>query len=121
VLGYRYDAFSLQARWLQPRGGRGNRGAPARGGGNRAAQSDRAAIKVTVTPKGGESVTGTLLQVDDFSVSLRDTSGEYRSFLREDDSLKVEVQDPLRHHSELLRIYHDADIHNVTAYLASLK
>jgi len=118
-IGSRYDAFSLQARWLQPRGvrrgnARGARSAPPREG-------DRSAIKVTVVPATGGQVTGTLVQVDDFSVSLRDAAGEYHSFLRDGETPRVEIQDPLRPHNELLRAYQDADIHNVTAYLASLK
>ena len=66
-------------------------------------------------------VTGTLDHVDDFSVSLRDPAGEYHSFLREGDVPKVEIRDPLRPHSDLLRKYSDANIHDVTAYLVSLK
>jgi hypothetical protein len=123
-IGGRYDAFSLQARWLQPRGGRGGGG---RSGGGRSGrgggtpQSSRSAVTVTVTPPSGTAMTGTLDRVDDFSVSLRDSAGEYHSFLREGDMPKVEVHDPLRPHTDLLRKYTDADIHNVTAYLVSLK
>jgi mono/diheme cytochrome c family protein len=104
-IGGRYDAFSLQARWLAP-GGRGPRRSP---------------VSVTVTPANGPPVSGVLERVDDFSVSLRDSAGEYRSFLREGSVPKVEIRDPLRPHVELLRKYTDADIHNVTAYLVSLK
>lgn len=118
-IGSRYDPFSLQARWLQPRGGRGGGG--GRGGRGAAPVSTRAAITVTVTPASGKPVTGVLDRVDDFSVSLRDSSGEYHSFLREGDVPKVEIRDPLRPHTDLLRKYTDANIHDVTAYLVSLK
>ena len=115
-IGSRYDAFSLQARWLQPRG---------RSGRSRAAQaqasSPRSAVAVTVTTAEGKTVRGTLDRIDDFSVSLRDSAGEYHSFLREGGTPKVELGDPLRAHTELLRKYSDPDIHNVTAYLVSLK
>jgi mono/diheme cytochrome c family protein len=114
-VGSRYDAFTLQARWLNPRGGRGGRGGRGSGG------SSRSAITVTVTPASGPPVSGTLDRVDDFNVSLRDTSGEYHSFTREGAPLKVEIHDPLKAHSELLAKYTDADIHNVTAYLVTLK
>jgi mono/diheme cytochrome c family protein len=123
-IGGRYDAFTLQARWLQPRGGRAGGGGGGRGGrgaANAGNGSNRAAITVTVTPPSGKPVTGTLDRVDDFSVSLRDSSGQYHSFTREGAVPKVEVNDPLRPHSDLLRKYTDADIHNVTAYLVSLK
>jgi mono/diheme cytochrome c family protein len=117
-IGSRFDPFSLQARWLQPRGGRGGGG---RGGRGEPAPTTRGAISVTVTPPSGKPVTGTLDRVDDFSVSLRDSGGEYHSFLREGDVPKVEIRDPLRAHSDLLRKYSDANIHDVTAYLVSLK
>jgi mono/diheme cytochrome c family protein len=118
-IGSRYDAFSLQARWLQPRGGRRGNGR----GASRAStgEGDRSAIRVTVVPPNGQPVTGILIQIDDFSVSLRDSAGEYQSFLRDGETPRVEVRDPLRPHNELLRTYQDADIHNVTAYLATLK
>ena len=112
-IGSRYDAFTLQARWLNPRGGRGGRG-----GGT---ASSRSAITVTVTPASGPPVSGTLDRVDDFNVSLRDASGDYHSFTREGSMPKVEIHDPLKAHSELLPKYTDADIHNVTAYLVTLK
>jgi cytochrome c oxidase cbb3-type subunit 3 len=111
-IGAKYDPFALQARWLQPRGGRGGRGGGA---------SARAAITVTVTPATGQAITGTLDRVDDFSVSLRDAAGEYRSFTRDGTVPKVEIHDPLKGHTELLGKYTDADIHNMTAYLVTLK
>ncbi len=117
-IGSRYDAFALQARWLQPRGGRGGgrggRGGPAPG-------SDRGAATVTVTLASGQKVSGRLDWIDDFSVSLHDAAGEYHSFTREGNSPKVEVHDPLQAHTDLLPKYTDADIHNVTAYLVTLK
>ena len=83
--------------------------------------ANRSAITVTVTPASGPPVTGVLDRVDDFSVSLRDSSGGYHSFTREGEVPKVEIRDPLRPHTDLLRKYTDPDIHNVTAYLVSLK
>ncbi len=85
------------------------------------AASQRAAVTVTVTPASGNAITGRLDRIDDFSVSLHDSKGDYYSFLREGNVPKVEVHDPIRPHVELLRKYTDADIHNVTAYLVSLK
>jgi len=109
----KYDAFSLQARWLQPRG------RPRRGGAPENAST--AVTKVTVTLPGGESISGTLDRIDDFTVSLRDSSGQFRSFNRDGDTPKVVVNDPLKAHTDLLRQYTDADIHNITAYLVTLK
>jgi len=74
-----------------------------------------------VTPPNGKAISGTLDRIDDFSVSLRDSEGRYHSFTRDGATPKVEVHDPLKVHSDMLGKYTDADIHNVTAYLASLK
>ena len=73
-----------------------------------------------MTPASGPAVSGTLDRIDDFSVSLKDASGQYHSWKRVPD-LKVEVRDPYATHNELLDQYTDADMHNIVAYLASLK
>lgn len=118
-IGSRYQPFPLQSRWLQPRagpgggrGGRGGRGGPV---------STRSVITVTVTQPSGQSFSGTLERVDDFNVSLRDSSGEYHSFTRDGSTPKVEIHDPLKAHADLLGKYTDPDIHNITAYLVTLK
>jgi cytochrome c oxidase cbb3-type subunit 3 len=111
-IGKKYEPLSLQSRWLQPRGGR--RG-PA------AAADSKALPTVKVTLANGESFSGTLDRVDDFTISLRDSSGQFHSFAREADWPKVEIHDPLKAHTNLLRHYSDADIHNMTAYLVTLK
>jgi cytochrome c oxidase cbb3-type subunit III len=117
-IGSRYDAFALQGRWLQPRGRGGRAG---RGDVANAEESKRAAITVTVTLASGQQFSGVLDRIDDFTVALRDSSGEYHSFTRNGANPKVELHDPLQAHTDLLGKYTDADIHNVTAYLASLK
>jgi hypothetical protein len=58
--------------------------------------------------------------MDDFNVALRDPSGQYRSWTRARD-LKIEKNDPYAGHTELLDKYTDKDIHNVVAYLETLK
>ena len=68
-IGSRYDAFALQARWLQPRGGRGRRRKKRRTCTVRR-EGNRSATSVTVTLANGPAVTGTLVQVDDFTVPL---------------------------------------------------
>jgi cytochrome c oxidase cbb3-type subunit 3 len=75
---------------------------------------------VTVTPATGESVTGVLLQMDDFNVSLRDASGAYRTF-RRGPGVKVVKDDPLAAHHALLDTITDKNIHDVVAYLETLK
>jgi mono/diheme cytochrome c family protein len=112
-IGARYDAFALQARWLQPRGGRGGRGG--------ASPSSNKPVTVTVTLSSGEKISGTLDRVDDFSVSLRDSRSDYHSFTRDGATPKVEINDPMKPHTDLLGKYTDPDIHNMTAYLVTLK
>jgi mono/diheme cytochrome c family protein/small nuclear ribonucleoprotein (snRNP)-like protein len=75
--------------------------------------------KVTVRLPSGESIAGTLKSLDDFNVALYDAAGNYRSWSR--DNVKVEVEDRLATHRQLLDNYTDADIHNLLAYLVTLK
>ena len=116
----RYEPFALQSRWLQPRGGRGG-GGGGRGGRGGPTPSARSTVTVTVTLPSGQSFSGPLERIDDFNVSMRDSSGDYHSFTRDGATPKVEVHDPLKAHLDLLSKYTDADIHNVTAYLVTLK
>lgn len=76
---------------------------------------------VTVTPSSGSAVTGTMTYLDDFTVSLVDPSGEQRSWSRETPGLQIQVKDPLQAHADLLPKYSDADMHNVLAYLETMK
>jgi cytochrome c oxidase cbb3-type subunit 3 len=79
------------------------------------------AISVTVTLPGGESFTGALLNYDDFNVSLRDSNGAYHSFARTKNAPRVELHNRLEAHMDLVKRYSDADIHDLTAYLVTLK
>ncbi len=76
--------------------------------------------KVTVTLASGETVSGTLKQLDDFHVGLYDKEGDYHSIAL-GPNVKVEVEDKLLAHRRLLDKYTDADMHNLTAYLETLK
>jgi len=76
---------------------------------------------VTVTLRDGQTVEGTLEQVDDFIVSLVDANGNYHSYDRQGDSPKVVIKDPLQPHLDMLQTLKDVDIHNLTAYLVTLK
>ena len=118
-IGARYDPVTLQGRILMPRG-RGGFGR-GRGRGAREGQAFSTFPTVTVTLPSGQSFTGLLLRVTDFDVVLRDDSGVLRSFTRDDDTPKVEVKDPLQAHVDLLAKWKDSDLHNMTAYLVTLK
>ncbi len=78
-------------------------------------------VMATVTPPSGPSVEGQLVHLDDFLVSVQLADGTTRSFRRDGDVPKVEVRDPMKGHRELMKEYTDKDIHDVTAYLVTLK
>ena len=82
--------------------------------------SPRLPLTVTVTTASGESVTGVPAELDDFNVSLRDASGQYHSFAR-GPGVKVEKHDPYAAHVALLDQFTDKEIHDVVAYLETLK
>lgn len=109
-IGAKHQSLALQSLWLEPRGN-----------GRRSPKGGPGAPTVTVTLPSGHSVSGVLDRADDFTVSLRDADGHFHSFSRDQAGLKVQIHDPEEAHAELLKKYTDADIHNVTAYLASLK
>lgn len=76
---------------------------------------------VTVTMADGTEVSGELTRYDDFFVALRTPAGEYRSFSRVGSQVDVEIFDPLWRHAELWSELDDSTIHDVTAYLESLR
>jgi len=69
----------------------------------------------------GERVEGRVEHIDDFTVTLTLADGRQRTIQTFGTTARVELRDPLQPHKELLPIYTDTDIHNVTAYLASLR
>jgi hypothetical protein len=75
---------------------------------------------VTITLSMGQKYTGKLKHLDEFSVSLYDSQGNYRSFPL-NSKVKVEIQDPLDGHRKLLEQLSDTDMHNVTTFLETLK
>src|ERR1700722_15582437 len=94
---------------------------PGGGGRGRGGSSNAPPTTVTVTLLSGKKVEGRLVRIDDFLVTLTDADGTQQSFRREGDSPKVEIHDPLQPHKALLSVYSDKDIHNLTAYLVTVK
>jgi cytochrome c oxidase cbb3-type subunit 3 len=76
---------------------------------------------VTVTLPTGQVFEGKLYQLDDFVVSLIGANGDYHSYPRHGAVPKVVVKDPLQPHLDMLQTLKDDDIHNLTAYLVTLK
>lgn len=77
--------------------------------------------KVTVTQPSGEQLSGTLMWLTDFTVTLRDGAGILHTFTRNGDVPKVEVIDPLQYHLDHMRRLTDKNMHDLTAYLVTLK
>jgi cytochrome c oxidase cbb3-type subunit III len=67
----------------------------------------------------GETYEGTLVHSDEFNVAITGKDGWYHSWPR--SQATVEIHDPLKAHRELMKKHTDADIHNLFAYLESLK
>jgi cytochrome c oxidase cbb3-type subunit III len=98
-VGSKYSTFVLTNTFLTPRPG---------------------PIQVKIVLASGETIAGVLTYADEFIVSFHDPSGEYQSFSR-DTLQSVILQDPLSAHKKQLALYSDDDIHNLLAYLVTLK
>ena len=110
------DPRTLQNAWVggaaaaNPFGG-------GRGGGG-------AGNPVTVTMADGSKLEGKLVRKDDFLVILTLPDGIRRSIARHDGVPKVEVKDPNEAHKKMVLELDDPEnknLHDVTAYLATLK
>ena len=77
------------------------------------------AAQVTVTLASGQTVAGRLAYRDEFTIALIDGTGWYRSWPTK--QVKFTVDDPLQAHVEQLGKYTDADMHDVLAYLQTLR
>lgn len=88
-------------------------------GGGRGAGPVAAAATVTVILPSGETVRGKLAYKDEFVIGLTDSSGWYRSWFK--NQVKFTVDDPLQAHVEQLGKYTDETMHDVLAYLQTLR
>ncbi len=120
-IGSKYDAVALQDKWVNPRAGGGRGGRGGRGGFGAPAAPDPNAITATVTLPDGKTVTGIPLRVTDFDVTLRLPDGSTQTWARNNGIPKVERHDPLQAHVDIMTKLTDKDMHNVTAYLATIK
>jgi cytochrome c oxidase cbb3-type subunit 3 len=80
---------------------------------------ENAKSKVAVTLASGQTITGTLAYLDDFTVGLFDPEGFYHSWRTGD--VKFRVDSPADAHVEQFDKYTDEDIHNLMAYLQTLR
>jgi len=106
------DPRDLQNQWVSGGGGGGRGG---RGG------APGKPITVTVTPASGPAVEGRLVRIDDFIVSMTLDDGTRRTFVRNGADPKIEIRDPAAAHRALVPTLADGDMHDVTAYLWTLR
>jgi cytochrome c oxidase cbb3-type subunit III len=78
------------------------------------------AATATVKMPDGATITGRVTQVSDFRVTLVDHAGQTHMIDRK-PGVEVQVRDPLAAHQEMIMMLTNTDMHNVTAYLATLK
>lgn len=104
----RLRGLALLQRMLYPRSAVG-----------RGADPSKVPQTVTVTLRSGQVVTGRLAFRDEFTIALVDASGWQRSWPTSDVTFAVD--DPLQAHVEQLAKYTDRDMHDVLAYLQTLK
>jgi mono/diheme cytochrome c family protein len=103
-VGSKYEPADLQAAILYPAA----RGNAANG------------TKVTVTLPDGKTLTGKVKHLDDFYVSLYDDAGNYQS-INLDKGVKVELEDKLIAHRRMLDQMNDKRMHDLAAYLVTMK
>lgn len=72
-----------------------------------------------VTLPDGTEYEGEIAHKDEFRIALICKDGWYRSWPVA--SVRVDLHDPLKAHRELMTTYTDADIHNLFAFLETLK
>lgn len=109
-IGSKYEPIALQDKIVSPRG------PGVFGAGTPGSQP-----VATITLPSGETIKGSILRINLFDVTIRDTKGVRRTFARDGDVPKVEVRDPLKAHIDNLFTMTDQQMHDLTAYLVALK
>ena len=97
-IGRKYSAVDLQTRLLYPQ---------------------RKRPTATVTDAAGKQYTGDVLLLTNYDVAIQDAGGWYHSWPVA--AIQLDVKNPLAAHRELLTKYTDSDMHNMLAYLETLK
>ena len=103
------DQKRLQSTWVA-------------GGLERGEEPDSRIPTADVTLASGERLTGQVVHIDDFLITLKLSDGTQRSIARSGrDNPQITIHNPMEKHREMLSEYTDKDIHDVTAYLVTLK
>ncbi len=104
------DPKTLQQTWIMPGAGIFGR-----------RETPQTESTVTVILSSGQKIEGKLDRIDDFVVTLTEADGTQRTFQRNGYEPRVQIHDPLQGHLDLLPTYSDKEIHDITAYLWTLK
>src|SRR5215831_80501 len=83
--------------------------------GNSGATQERATFQL----RSGQTVVAPVAAEDEFQITILDPLGARQTYQR--SGVKVKIDDPLSAHFDQLGKYTDADMHNVYAYLETLK
>ena len=112
------EGKALQNLWVSGglAGGGGRRG---RGAGGAGMEGKVPTARATLP--GGERIEGMIVRMDNFLVTVRQQDGSLRTIRRDDPRIKIDITEPLDGHRVLLGSLTDKDMHDVTAYLATLK
>jgi mono/diheme cytochrome c family protein len=94
----RYQGLQLEERMLYPRDAKDT---------------------ATVTLPSGQTVKGTVEYHDEFTLGVRDADGVYRSWPV--NAVKYKIDSPVTAHADQFPKYTDDDIHNLMAYIQTLK
>jgi cytochrome c oxidase cbb3-type subunit 3 len=97
-IGRKYSAVDLQARFLYP---------------------PRKRLAAVVTDAAGKQYAGELMLLTNYDVAIQDADGWYHSWPV--GAVKLDVKERLAAHRELLPRYTDSDMHNMLAYLETLR
>ena len=115
-IGSRLPAAAIQGRLVYPRD---NGNYPPSF--NAPPNPSEAPRTVVVTLPSGDTFSGRLMWLTDFHVTLKDEAGLLRTIARHGDTPSVVVTDPLQYHLDHMRVLTDKDMHDLTAYLVTLK
>lgn len=97
----------LQRGWIWPRRTAGS-------------GDDSLPISATVKTPDGVSISGRVTQISDFRITLVDVAGQTH-LIERDHGAEVGIKDPLAAHQEMIMTLTNEAMHNVTAYLETLK
>jgi cytochrome c oxidase cbb3-type subunit 3 len=117
-IGSKYDVITLQGHIVLPRG---SGGWPSLKTPFEVSNPPNVPRIVTITEANGKVTTGELVSISDFDVITRDKDGIRHTFARNGEVPKITIKDPLQAHVDMMPHLTDAEMHDLTAYLVTVK